>query len=77
MSYVPSNQPSFDMSPNIPSLSHNITFDNDSKALNRSSVGMPSKSAQNNNTCLGADKKPSIKYDLPFGGPSAVKIEDK
>jgi len=68
------------MSPNIPSLSHNMTFDNDSKPqVNRSSVGISSKSAQNNTKdfSLIADKKPLIKYDLPFGGPSAVKLEDR
>jgi len=80
MSYVSSNQPSFDMSPHIPSIAHNLTFENDGKVIgNRSSVGASSKSAQNNSKdfSLVADKKPIIKYDLPFGGPSAVKLEDK
>ena len=47
--------------------------------MNRSSNGISSKSAQNNTKdfSLVADKKPLLKYDLPFGGPSAVKLEDK
>jgi hypothetical protein len=80
MSYVGSNQVSFDMSPNIPSISHNLTFENDTKpVVNRSSIGVSSKSAQNNTKdfSLVAEKKPLLKYDLPFGGPSAVKLEDK
>jgi hypothetical protein len=68
------------LSPHITSIAHNLTFENDGKVNgNRGSFGASSKSAQNHSKdfSLVAEKKPLMKYDLPFGGPSAVKLEDK
>jgi hypothetical protein len=76
-----SNQPNFDMSPHISSIAHNMTFENEPKSHlgNRGSAGISSKSAQNavKDFSLFAEKMPIMKLDMPFGGPSAVKLEDK